>query len=245
MFQRALKTMASVAAVLLTGTAAKADFVIDTFSSPASAVAYTVGTTDGSFFTTGPQSLGGGVTRTITVRQNGNIFTATAGFYGDAGGVGGRAFQMNTSNSATSSAYAQLRYSYTSPQNLNVGGPVLRFSFDALQTPTPFSVVLSDGTTSATKTGLVAVGSSATSFSFPLSTFSGTNLGAITSIDLFVNRNVDTNTSSPDADVTLRDVRVSQDVPPPAVPAPAAAVLLLAAAPAFGLVRFTRRKVVA
>ena len=240
MFQRALTSAVAIAAMLLTTTVAKADFVIDTFTTPNPATTYSVGNTTGSTYTNS-MSLGG-YTRGITVTQVGNVTIAAGGFFGTSA-FDGAAFQLNTSNSSTGSAsYAKLNYAYSAAQNLSAGGPVLRFSFDALASPTPFSVVLGDGTMTATQTGLVLPGSSATSFAIPLSSFSGTNLNAITSIDLFVNRNVTTNTSAPDADVTLRDVRISQDVPPATVPAPPVAILLLAAAPALGLVRFGRRK---
>ena len=242
MFQRTLTSAVAIAAMLLTTTVAKADFVIDTFTTPNPATVYTLGSTSGSTFVSGPSVITPGVTRNITVTQVGNVFIAANGFYGNTGAIAGSGFQLNTSNSSTAASYAKLSYTYSSAQNLTTGGPVLRFSFDALQTAAPFSVVLSDGSTSATQTGLVAVGGSSTSFAIPLSSFSGTNLNAITSIDLFVNRNVTTNTSSPDADITLRDVRVSQDAPPATVPAPPVAILLLAAAPALGLVRFGRRK---
>jgi len=244
MFKRTLTSAAAIAALLLTGTAAKADFVIDTFTNPSPATTYSLGTTAGSVYSSGPSAVSPGVTRTITVNQVGNVTIAAGGFFGTSA-IDGAAFQLNTSNSSIGSAsYAKLNYSYATGQNLTTGGPVLRFSFDALQTPAPFSVVLSDGVTTSTRTGLVNVSGSSTSFAIPLSSFTGINLGSIRSIDLFVNRNVVTNTSSPDADITLRDVRVSQDVPPPtpSVPAPPVAVLLLASAPALGLVRFGRRK---
>ena len=246
MFKLALTSATAIAAFVLTSTVTKADFIIDTFTTPNPRTSYTLGATDGSTFSSGPATVGAGVTRNITVTQIGAVDSSSpaSGFFG-VSSISGAAFQLNTPNSSIGSAsYAKLAYTYSSPQNLTTGGPVLRFSFDALQTPAPFSVVLSNGTTSATQTGLVNVSSSSTSFAIPLSSFVGTNLSAITSIDLFVNRNVTTNTSSPDADITLRDVRISQDVPPPpaSVPAPPAALLLLAAAPAFGLVRFGRRK---
>jgi hypothetical protein len=247
MLNRIWKTALAVVTTVVTGSAAKADFVIDTFTNPNPAQTYTLGNTNGSTYSSGPSVLPSGVSRTVTVRQVGAVTIAAQGFFGTSA-IDGAAFQLNTSNSNSGSAtYAQLHYGYGAAQNLQVGGPVLRFSFDALQTPTPFSVVLSDGVTSSTQTGLVAVSGTTTNFSIPLSNFSGTNLSAITSIDLFVNRNVSTNSSAPDADVTLRDVRVSQDVPPPpaSVPAPPVAVLLLAAAPALGLVRFGRRKLAA
>jgi len=237
------RTAVAIAALVLTSTVAKADFIIDTFTTPNPATFYTLGNTSGSVYNNGPTTVAPGVTRTITVTQSGNISFAAGGFIGNSL-FDGKAFQLNTSNSATAASYAKLSYTYTSPQNLTVGGPVLRFSFDALASPTPFSVVVSNGTTSAVQTGLVVAGSSSTSLAIPLSSFVGTTLNSITSIDLFVNRNVTTNTSSPDADITLRDVRISQDVPPvdPVVPAPPAVLLLLAAAPALGFVRFGRRK---
>ena len=244
MFKRALTSVAAIAAMLLTTTVAKADFIIDTFTSPNPATSYTVGTSSGSTFSSGPSVINPGVTRNITVTQVGNVSSAAGGFFG-LSSIDGAAFQLNTPNSIASgsASFAKLAYTYSSAQNLNTGGPILRFSFDALGIATPFSVVLSDGTTSATQTGLVLVTGSSSNFSIPLSSFIGTNLSTITSIDLYVNRNVNTNTSAPDTDVTLRDLRVTQDVtPPPSVPAPPAALLLLAAAPAFGLVRFGRRK---
>ncbi len=244
MFQRALTSAVAIAAMLLTTTVAKADFVIDTFTTPTPAQTYTVGNTNGSFFTNGPTSVDSGGSRSITVTQVGNVTIAAGGFFGTSA-FDGAAFQLNTSNSSIGSAsFAKLSYTYASPKDLSTTtSPILRFSFDALASPTPFSVVLSDGSTSSTQIGLVTPSSSTTSFAIPLASFTGTNLNAITSIDLFVNRNTSTNFSAPDADVTLRDLRVTQDTPPPSVPAPPVAILLLAAAPALGLVRFGRRKI--
>jgi hypothetical protein len=246
MFKRVLTSAAVIAAVLSTTTPAKADFIIDTFTSPNPATTYTLGTTTGSVFNSSPSKVGPGVTRTIEVTQVGNATIAAGGFYGNSA-IDFAAFQLNTSNTSFGSAsYAEPTYAYASDQNLDAGGPVLRFSFDALQTSAPFSVVLSDGTTSATRTGLVNASSSSTNIAIPPSTFIGTNLTAITPVSLYVNRNATAtpNFSAPDADITIRDIRVSQDIPPvvPVVPAPPAAILLLAAAPAFGLVRFGRRK---
>lgn len=235
--------MGMVAAFAAT-TAAKADFVIDTFTSPTPATVYTLGNTSGSTYSSGGSALGGGLTRTITVNQVGNVSIAANGFFGTSA-FDGPAFQLNTSNSSIGSAtWALLNYSYAAPVNLAVGGPILKFSFDALATPTPFTVVVGDGSSTASQTGLVAVSASSTTFNFNLSAFSGVDLSSINSVQIYVNRNTTTNFSAADTDITIRDIRVAQN-DTPVIPAPPAVVLLLAAAPALGLVRFARRKIAA
>ena len=233
-----------IVAVVAAGTIAKADFVIDTFTQPTPATFYTVGNLNGSVYSSGAMGIGGGLTRSITVKQVGNVSSAAGGFFGTST-FDGPAFQLNTSNSSSGAAtWALLNYSYTAPVNLAVGGSVLKFSFDSLATPTPFTVVVGDGSASSSVTGLVAVSSSSTTFNFALSSFSGVNLNAINSVQIYVNRNTTTNSSSPDTDITIRDIRVAQSDTTP-VPAPPVVVLLLAAAPALGLVRFARRKIAA
>jgi len=234
-----------VVAVFIASTAAKADFVIDTFTTPTPATVFTLGNTDGSVYSSGSSSLGGGLTRNITVTQVGNVSIAANGFFGTSA-FDGPAFQLNTSNSSIGSAtFALLDYTYAAPVDLAVGGPVLFFSFDALATPTPFTVVVTDGMGgTSTQTGLVAVSAASTTFSFPLVDFTGVDLTSVSGLQIYVNRNTVTGTSSADTDITIRDIRVSQG-DTPVIPAPPAAVLLLAAAPALGLARLARRKLAA
>jgi len=236
--------MGMFAAVAAT-SAAKADFVIDTFIVPTPATTYTLGTANGSVYSSGAMALGGGLTRTITANQVGPVTLAATGFFGSSA-IDGQAFQLNTSNSSIGSAtWALLNYSYATPVNLAVGGPVLKFSFDALATPTPFTVIVGDGTLTASQTGVVAVSTSSTTFELPLTGFGSVDLSMINSVQIYVNRNTVTDFSQPDVDITLRDIRVSQSDTNPVIPAPPAVVLLLAAAPALGLVRFARRKIAA
>ena len=236
-----LKSVVAVAAVLFTGTIAKADFVVDTFTTPNPASLYSLGAAVGSTYTQS-DSLPGGITRQLVVTQTANIngfAGATSGFVGTAA-VGGR-FALSTNSGAT--AWASLLYTYGTAQNLSVGGTDLRFTFSSADLNTPFSVTLSDGTVAKTQVGVVT-SSSVGTFFLPVSGFAGDGFNAshVVSIELQLNRNAVSGVSTPEADLTLSDVRVTT---PPAVPAPPAAILLLAAAPVIGLVRFARRKVIA
>ena len=245
MFQRALTSVVAAAAVLLTATVAKADFVVDTFvnASPANPQTYSLGSADGSTYTA-TDVLPSGATRTITVVQNGaTLFNgSTQGIYGTT--IAGGLFQLNTGNVSTSAAYASLKYAYGSGQNLSGAGTDVIFTFLPLTTTAPFSVRLSDGTNVSTQVGVVNGSLSATTFNLAVSGFTGVNLANIRSIELFLNRNAIAGTSVPDADITVTNVKIGtpRDTGGPVVPAPPAVILLLAAAPALGLVRFARRK---
>ena len=230
----------AVAAVLFTGTLAKADFVIDTFTAPNPATTYSLSAAVGSTYTQ-TDSLAGGITRALTVTQTENLL----GLAGSSNGVigntalGGR-YVLNTNTNTT--AWSSLLYTYSAPQNLSVGGTSVQFTFSSADLNTPFSVKISDGTVTKTQVGVVTSASVGTSY-LPMSGFSGDGFDAshVVSIELQLNRNALTGESTSSADFSLSDVRVT--TPPPAVPAPPAAVLLLAAAPIVGLIR--RRKVTA
>ena len=220
---------------------AKADFVIDTFNSPNPATPYSLAGPVGSTYSQ-LDALAGGISRQLVVTQTANTFLAagsTSGFIGNTV-VGGR-YALSTNAGAT--AWASLLYTYASPQNLSVGGTAVQFTFASADLNTPFSVKISDGTVTKTQVGVVT-SSSIGVFHLPLSGFSGDGFDAshVVSIELQLNRNAVTGESTPEADLTLSDVRVTT---PAAVPAPPAVILLLAAAPVVGLVRFARRKVIA
>jgi hypothetical protein len=241
MMKRFLKTLAAVIAVVATTSAAKADFVIDNFTVPAPAVTFGLGTAAGSTYTA--TNTVGAATRSIYVEQTGVTLFAnsTNGIYGTTslGGV----FQLNSPNISTSASWARLSYAYSTAQNL--AGSNLVFSFLPLTTSTPFSVVVSNGTSTATQVGTVVGGPTTTTFSLPMSGFGSSSfLSSITSIELYLNRDVLTTApnggSVPDTDVTLTNVVIEGA---PVVPAPPAVILMLAAAPALGLARFARRKI--
>ena len=78
MFKRALTSAAAIAALLLTTTVAKADFIIDTFTSPNPATTYTLGNTAGSTYSSGPSVLAPGVTRVSLGRAASSDRTTSA-----------------------------------------------------------------------------------------------------------------------------------------------------------------------
>ena len=239
-----LKSVVAAAAVLFTGTVAKADFVIDNFVTPNPAVSYSLGGAVGAIY---PQTdiLASGITRNLVVTQTENIFGDAGNTTGKIGTtvVGGR-FIMSTAAGAT--AWASLLYTYGSAQNLSVGGTSVLFTFASADLNTPFTVKISDGSLTKIQIGVVSSTSLGT-LAIALSGFAaeGLDTSHVTSIELQINRNDTTGDSTPQADVTLSDVRVTTPAPPAAVPAPPAVLLLLAAAPVMGLVRYTRRKVTA
>jgi hypothetical protein len=244
MLKIVLKSMIAVVAAVVSGSIAKADFVIDSFVVPNPAVVYSLGTAAGSTYTA-TDTVSAGVSRNITVTQTGTtLFSgSTNGVYGTTGAGG--LFQLNTANISTSASYASLKYTYATAQNLAAGGTSLQFTFFPLTTTAPFSVRLSNGVTTSTLTGTVIGGPTSTTFTLPIAGFgSASYLSSITSVELFLNRDVVAGTSIPDADITVTDVRVLTPNTDPVVPAPAGLVLLLAAAPALGIARL-RRKVVA
>ena len=236
-----LKSVVAVAAVLFTGTIAKADFVIDTFTTPNPATQYSLGAAVGATYSQS-NSLPGGITRQLVVTQTANIngfAGSTTGFIGTV--VSGGRFALSTNAGAT--AWASLLYTYSTAQNLSVGGTAVLFTIASADLNTPFSVKISDGSVTKTQVGVVTSSSIGT-LALPLSGFAGDGFDAshVVSVELQLNRNAVTGASTPEADVTLSDVRITT---PPAVPAPPAAFLLLAAAPVIGFVRFARRKVIA
>jgi hypothetical protein len=180
------------------------------------------------------------VSRTLTVTQTANGLGSSGATQYLVGTtpVGGR-LALATAPLAT--ANIQALYSYGTAQNLAAGGTSLQFTFASADFGVPYSVQLSDGTNTATQSGTTATGPGV--YSFSTGSFGGVDLTAVTSILLSLNRNLQVGPASDvvSADFSLSDVRVlTPVVPPPAVPAPPAAVLVLAALPVLGLARARR-----
>ena len=97
MLKRVLYRAAAVTAALVLGGSAKADFVIDDFSSPA-AVSYSLAGPAGSTYvnnaTTTATGVGRGVTVTQTVNATG-FAGQTSGFFG-SGAANGPQFNLGT-----------------------------------------------------------------------------------------------------------------------------------------------------
>ncbi len=231
----------AVLAIGFGSPAARADFVIDTFTTPSSAVNFSLAGPAGSTYTN-TTTLEGGLTRLITVTQTANTFGsagATSGLFGQTS-VGGR-FVQSTNAGAT--AFTSLLYTYATPQDLSASDTAVRFTFASADLNTPFSVRISDGTTTGTQVGVVTA-STLGMFSLPINNF-GVDLNSIRSIELLLNRDANNGTSVAEADLTLSDVRITAPnaaPTPPSVPAPPALALFAAAVPALGLVRRARRK---
>lgn len=229
-FRRAVVALAAL--VVGSVSQAKADIVIDDFTTPNPASTFSL---SAAVPTTYSQTDGN---RTLTVTQTQNDFGLagqTTGILGQTA-LGGR-FNLNTASGTT--AYADLNYTYAG-LDLSAGGTILKFSFKSTDLNVPFSVVVGDGTTTATQVGLVTT---PTDLSFDLMGFTGVNLSSIKSIELVLNRNVTTNASTASADFSIANVSITTPPPPTTdVPAPPAALLALAALPVLGLRRKMTKK---
>jgi len=172
----------------------------------------------------------------------GNDFAATVPANGEIGMTGAFSrYNLSTATGAT--AFTSLEYTYTTPQNFSAGGTTLRFTFLGADLNVPFTAIIGDGTTSASVVGVATAGPGV--YTLPMSNFSGVNLLNVTSVTLVLNQDTTTedsvSTAVKSADITLTDVRVTTP-DQPAVPAPPAALLLLAAAPILGIARTLRRR---
>ena len=231
MLKRVMRIAAVAFAVVATGSASRADFTIDDFSTPGSQQTYSLAGAVGSTFSQ-TDTVSTGVTRKLTVTQIANSLGnagATSGVFGNG--------KYSLSTSAGTTAFTSLLYTYTTPKNLSADETAVRFTFDFADLNTPFSVRVSDGTTTDTKTG--SVSSSTTGiFSLDISGFA-VDRSNIKSIELLLNRSGTSSTTS--ADLILSDVSITaprdDNPPPPAVPAPAPLALFAAALPALGLAR--------
>lgn len=237
--RKLLLSALTLAAVVLTTSAARADVIIDNFFTPDPAATYSLSAAVPDTFNR-TDGLAGGITRDLTVTQTQNLLGLAGQTSGAIGTTGlGGVFALGTNPGAT--AFARLLYTNATPQDLSAGGTALVFTFLSTDLNIPFSVTVSDGTNSSTQIGTV---SSTTSFSFDLSGFAGVNLANVTSIEFLLNQNAMTAASTQSADFTITDIRVT--TPSGVVPAPPAALLALAALPVLGAWRMAKaRKTVA
>ncbi len=233
MFKRVLFRTAAVVAVLALGGSAKADFVIDNFTTPVASTGFVTVASLGTATRTDSLPNLGAPTRTLTITETARSTNAAESRYQ----VGDGTLTLSTVNST---ANINAQYVYGAAQNLSAGGTSVQFTFLTADFGVPYSIRLGDGANTSTQSGTTTTGAGV--YSFSTGSFAGINLSAITSIVLSLNRNLQTGGGDVvSADFSLSDVRVlTPTVNPPAVPAPPAAVLLLAALPALGLARVRR-----
>ena len=218
----------------MSGSAARADFVIDNFSVPATQTSYSFDAV-GTYTLSPPDTIAPGVTRTTTI-------TLLSGPTPNAvnGVLGGGEFTLNTA--VSSRGYANLSYSYATPQDLSASGPDVIFSFINADVNTPFSIRVTDANgASSVQSGVITASGSGTD-TLPVSGFTGVDLSHVTSVVFELNRDM---TRGDDSVVTAADVALGGVQFGSVVPAPPAAVLGLIAIPALGLWRYSRRRAAA
>ena len=242
MLKRLLWTAAL--AVAATATAARADFVVDDFSKPGTAYfqPLTVTGSTGAFVKT--DDLGGGINReaTATLITLGELSNSVAL------GATGSNQRFNLATDSGSTAVANLKYTFTGSAgvDLSAAGTDRQLAFSSADLDIPFSVKITD-TAGMSKilTLTAAKTTTLTPYRFSMADFTGVDLSKVSSIELALNQDLlGVNPTISSADFTLRDIRVLTPPPPvdpPAVPAPAGVVLLLAAAPVAGLYRLRRK----
>jgi hypothetical protein len=238
MLKRVLFRATALVAVLALGGSAKADFIIDDFSVPDSASAYNqlIGQSTSMFSATDTSAPG--VTRTSTATVTADILGGGTARVRLGQFTGGNRFSLSTDDGLT--ATATLNYSYAAPQDLAAGGTSVQFTFASADLGVPYSIQLTDGTNTATQSGTTTTG--AGTYSFSTASFGGVDLTAVTGVTLSLNQTQSGGgpASVVSADFSLTDVRVLTPTAAPVIPAPPAAVLVLAALPVLGLARARR-----
>ncbi|QEL14219.1 hypothetical protein [Limnoglobus roseus] len=222
---------------------AKADFVLDDFSQPTTGTFYQITAQNGNPFnlTTNlgtPPTLGVSVTRSATVSVTTGLSPNAA-----SGTIGAGSFEVSTA--ANSTAVATLAYSFSAPADFTTTGVnALSVNFSNSDLGVPYSFRITDGTNTATISGLATAGPG--TYTTSLSAFSGVNLAAVTGFEVLLNQDPSgALASKSSADFIIGNVSVVQEVPPPPtndVPAPPAVFLALAALPVLGLRRKLTKK---
>jgi hypothetical protein len=229
--------VAAVVAVIGAAAPARADFVLDDFSLPTSPTFYSITSTDSNPYTSPTTTVAAGLDRfaVVTVISGVGPFSAT-------GQLGGGVFEMSTP--AASTATTQMNYTYaTATDYAAIGATSLSIKFTFADLNTPFSVLVTDdGGNTSQITGVANVGAGTYVNSF--ASFTGTaDFSQVKTIDVFFNQNIDTGTSTTSADIIVDEITIQNEppAPPPAVPAPPAVLLALAAVPVLGARKLLRK----
>lgn len=225
---------AVAAAIAVSAGSAKADIILDDFTTPTPAVSYQINGANPNPYTSPAATANLGQSRVVEV----NVLSGV-GAFSATGQIGGGTFELSTP--AASTATAKVSYAFTTSPDLAslvVTGITLSFNFADLSVP--YSITVTD-TSSATATAAGTI-TGAGSYTTSAAAFAGVNLGSISSLEVFLNNNVLTNGSTTSADFILTTVTLNtQPIPPDPVPAPPAAFLALLAAPAFGVRKWLKK----
>ena len=234
------RAVVAVAALALSVATAKADIIIDDFSSPASPTNYAIAPDVNPLTIT--SNIGGGITRTVTLAVTS---PTSPGVNALTGSVGGGLF--TASFNVFSSGTAQIAYSYAAPANFipNVpaGGVVGNLVFagagdSGFAANIPLTITIATSTGNLTFNGTLPLTPAISTVSVGLAGFTGSgNLASVTGVTVDL-------VGGQAADLIFDSIGVTTpDAPPPTngVPAPAGVLLALAALPVLGLRRALRK----
>jgi hypothetical protein len=236
--RRLAMSVAALAAVALTTSAARADIEIDTFNQPDPVVQYAIGPDPNPFVLV--TNLGGGLTRSITLTVTSAV--GTNSLVGQVGGAGpiptGNMF--TASFDVASSGTVGIVYAYTSSQNFDPNGFPGSLTFRAagdngFGSDIPLTVTINTAAGDLTFNGFLPLTATVTDLDIPFSSFTGT--GDLTQVNgVTINM-----TGGQAADLLIDSIGV-RTPDQPTVPAPPAALLALAALPALGAYRAYKRR---
>lgn len=216
---RLLLTTAAVLATLAAPSAARADYVLDSFTNPSPGTIYQIALLNSNPYTAPSTAVSATVTRDVTVTV---IAPLPPNFNGVSGTIGGGAFSMDTDNATD--ARSDLTYTLTGASRNLTGATGLDLAFInvnpgntstgvATTMPVKIDLVTATGTLSLTTTVAGTAVPLAKTFNF--ASFTGTgNLSQVNSIKISLNGPA----GNVAADFALDEIRVRAPVPaPPAV----------------------------
>jgi hypothetical protein len=240
-----LRRAALAVVAVLAGVAsqAKADIMIDDFSSPSTAVEFNITQTNTNPFTV-TTALGGGISRTATFTVTSPTTPGNGALTGSVGGG-----FLTASYNFASSGTVSIAYSFASAinfiPNVAAGGAVGALQFlgagdSGFGSSIPLSISLTTSTGNLGFSGSLPLTTSPSPVNVGLDSLTGTgNLTAVTGLTINI-------TGAQAADLFFDALGVTTPAAPPpttgVIPAPPAALLALMVVPALGLRRKFAKK---
>jgi len=240
--RRLLLSAVALAVVAVTTSNARADILIDDFSLPVAPSTYAIGPDANPLVIN--TNLGGGLTRAITLTVTAPTPAPVNGLTGGVGAANGGLF--SASFNVASSGTVSIVYNYAETQNFDPNNFLGSLRFRGAGDPgfapdIPLVITIVTATGNRTFNGSLPLTPVLTDVDIALSAFTGP--GDFTQVNgVTINM-----TGGQAADFIFDALSVNTpQSPPPAVPAPPAAFLVLAALPALGAWRMVKaRKTVA